>query len=117
MQQVQILKLACRAAGITQDALQEALKDAAVRAQIEVLKKREAELEAEVDKLRASEDVLHEDQKLQRKFKWSVMINVSINSFFYISVLPEEILHVPFKTRKFKRGESRWAFERRSTKS
>jgi len=37
-------------AGLNQDALQEALKDAAVRAQIEILKKQEAELEAEVRK-------------------------------------------------------------------
>ena len=114
---MQILKLACRAAGLNQDALQEALKDAAVRAQIEVLKKREAELEAEVDKLRASEDVLHKDQKLQRKFKWSVMINVSSNSCLYMSILPVDILHTSFKTRKLKRGEARSAFERKSTKS
>jgi hypothetical protein len=46
--QVEVLKLACRAAGLNKDALQEALKDAAVRAQMEVLKKRETELEAEV---------------------------------------------------------------------
>jgi cell division protein FtsB len=45
---VEVLKLACRAAGLNKDALQEALKDAAVRAQMEVLKKRETELEAEV---------------------------------------------------------------------
>ena len=43
-----MLKLACRAAGLNQDALKEALKDAAVRAQIEVLKRREADLENEV---------------------------------------------------------------------
>lgn len=48
IKKVEVLKLACRAAGLNQDALQEALKDAAVRAQIEVLKKHEAELEAEV---------------------------------------------------------------------
>lgn len=77
LKKVEILKLACRAAGLNQDSLQEALKDAAVRAQIELLKKHEAELEAEVDKLRASEDALNEDQKLHRRFKWSVMINVS----------------------------------------
>lgn len=45
---MEVLKLACRAAGLNKDALQEALKDAAVRAQMEVLKKRETELEAEV---------------------------------------------------------------------
>ena len=31
----------------------------------------------QVERLRASEDKLHEDEKLHRKFKWSVMINVS----------------------------------------
>ena len=31
----------------------------------------------QVEKLRSSEDKLHEDEKLHRKFKWSVMINVS----------------------------------------
>ena len=77
LKKVEVLKLACRASALNQDALQEALKDAAVRAQIEVLKKHEGELEAEVDKLRASEDKLHEDEKLHRKFCWSVMINVS----------------------------------------
>jgi len=77
LKKVEILKLACRAAALNRDALQEALKDAAVRAQIEVLKKHEAELEAEVEKLRAAEDQLHEDEKLHRKFCWSVMINVS----------------------------------------
>ena len=45
---MEVLKLACRAAALNRDALHEALKDAAVRAQIEILKKREAELEAEV---------------------------------------------------------------------
>ena len=45
--------MACRAAALNRDALHEALKDAAVRAQIEVLKKREAELEAEVIDARA----------------------------------------------------------------
>ena len=30
-----------------------------------------------MEKLRAAEDQLHEDEKLHRKFCWSVMINVS----------------------------------------
>ena len=77
LKKVEILKLACRAAGLNRDALHEALKDAAVRAQIEVLKRNEAELEVEVERLQAMEAQMHGDQKMHRKFKWSVMMNLS----------------------------------------
>ena len=75
--QAEVCIIACRGRVWNQYAIEAALKDAGVRAQIEVLKNNEAILEEEVERLRAAEDKLHEEEKVYRKFRWSVMINVS----------------------------------------